>query len=78
MQCRVLLISCMRVTARYSHNHSEEAAACNLYKLHDRRGIRFPTKDLESKGEWSKCSKGHTISIVIVANANVEAVKLRT
>jgi hypothetical protein len=65
----------MRVTAKYSHNHSEEAAACNLYKLHDRREIWFPTKDLESKG---KCSKGHTIGIVVVANGNVEAVRLRT
>jgi len=35
VQGRVLVISCMRVNAKYSHNHSEEAAACNLYKLHD-------------------------------------------
>jgi hypothetical protein len=38
----------------------------------------FPPRIWSQKGEWCKCSKGHTIGIVIVANGNVEAVRLRT
>lgn len=74
----MLLINCIKVTAKYSHNDSEEAAACNLYKFHNSGEIQFPIKDLESKSEWCKCLKGHTIGIVIDAIGNVEAVRLRT
>lgn len=78
MQCRVLFTSCIRVTAKYSHTHSEEAAACNLYMFCGSGERQFPIKDLESKSEWCKCWKGHTVGIVVVASGNVEAVRLST
>lgn len=71
MQCRVLLISCMRVTVKYSHNHSEEAAARNLYKLMTAERYSFPALIWSQKVNGVNIQKGHEIGIARIANGNV-------